>query len=363
MLRRLLRADSVPPVDSVACAFRRRSAWAALIAVAAMLTTANAQSGAVRITPNEAQRRVDVTIDGKPFTSYIWPTTLKKPVLWPIRAANGAVITRSYPLEAKAGERSDHPHQVGLWFNHGHVNGFDFWNNSEAIKAEDAKKFGTIVHKKIVSANGGELKVEMDWVAGDGTTLLRENTTFVFAGSGHTRTVDRITTLTALDKKVVFTDNKEGVLGMRMTRALEQPATKPEIFTDASGKATKVPVLDNSGVTGEYQSSEGRKGDAVWGTRGRWTLLGGKIDAHPVTVAILDHPKNPGYPTHWHARGYGLFSANMLGAKEFSKGQEELNFSIEPGKSATFRYRVVILNAEPKPETIEAEWKKFTAGS
>jgi hypothetical protein len=336
---------------------------AALAVLLATLITAGAQSAAVTITPNEAERRVDVTIDGKPFTSYIWPTTLKKPTLWPIRAANGAVITRSYPLEAKAGERSDHPHHVGLWFNHGNVNGFDFWNNSEAIKPEDAKKFGTIVHKKIASAQGGELKVEMDWVGGDGVTLLRENTTFVFAGEKDKRTIDRITTLTALDTKVVFTDNKEGVLGMRVTRALEQPATRPEIFTDASGKATKVPVLDNKGVTGEYLSSEGLKGDAVWSTRGRWTLLGGKIDAQPVTVAILDHPKNPGYPTHWHARGYGLFSANMLGAKEFSKGKEELNFSIEPGRSATFRHRIVILNADPNAAAIEAEWKKFTAGS
>jgi hypothetical protein len=332
-------------------------------AVLAMLTTAGAQSGAVKITPNEAERRVDVTIDGKPFTSYIWPTTLKKPTLWPIRAANGAVITRAYPLEAKAGERSDHPHQVGLWFNHGDVNGFDFWNNSEAIKPDQAKKFGTIVHKKIASTTGGELKVEMDWVGGDGVTLLRENTTFVFAGGSSMRTIDRITMLTALDKPVVFRDNKEGVLGMRMARALEQPATKAEIFTDASGKATKVPVLDNTGVTGQYISSEGLKGDAVWSTRGRWTLLGGKIDGQPVTVAILDHPSNPGYPTHWHARGYGLFSANMLGAREFSKGKETLDFSIPAGKSATFRHRIVILNADPKPEAIEAEWKKFTAGS
>ena len=340
----------------------------ALIATTSMLVIVSAQNGAVKITPNEAQRRVDVTIDGKPFTSYIWPTRLKKPVLWPIRAANGAMITRSYPLEPKAGERSDHPHQVGLWFNHGNVNGFDFWNNSEAIKPEDAKKFGTIEHRKIgevktLPSGEGELNVETHWVAGDGTTLLHETTKFIFAGDKDKRTIDRITTLTALDRKVVFTDNKEGVFGMRVTRALEQPATKPEIFTDASGKATKVPVLDNKGVTGEYVSSDGLKGDAVWGTRGRWTLLGGKIDEHPVTVAILDHPKNPGFPTYWHARGYGLFSANMLGAKEFSKGKEELNFAIEAGKSAAFRYRVVILNAQPKPEAIEAEYKAFTAGS
>ena len=349
-----------PPVSVPAIA-------TALLAAASVLVFASAQSGAVKMTPNETDRRVDVTIDGKPFTSYIWPRTLKKPVLWPIRAANGAVITRAFPLEAKAGERSDHPHQVGLWFNHGDVNGFDFWNNSEAIKPEEAKKFGTVIHRNVKSLkhspDAGELTVEMIWAGGDGSHLLHEQTTFVFSGGPDRRSIDRITTLTAHDKPVVFRDNKEGVLGMRMTRALEQPAEKPEIFTDASGKATKVPVLDNTGVSGAYVSSEGLKGDAVWGTRGRWTFLGGKIDAQPVTVAILDHPKNPGFPTYWHARGYGLFSANMLGAKVFSNGKEELNLTLEPKKSATFRYRIVILNAEPNPEAIEAEYKKFTAGS
>ena len=56
---------------------------------------------------------------------------------------------------------------------------------------------------------------------------------------------------------MVFKDNKEGVIGMRVARGLEQPATQPEIFTDASGRATTVKVLDNTGVTGRYTSSEG----------------------------------------------------------------------------------------------------------
>ena len=35
---------------------------------------------------------------GKPFTSYIWPTTLKKPVLYPIVDADG--VTRDARLAA-----------------------------------------------------------------------------------------------------------------------------------------------------------------------------------------------------------------------------------------------------------------------
>ena len=41
----------------------------------------------VDVVPNDAQRRVDVLVDGKPLTSYIYPTTLKKPTLYPVRSA------------------------------------------------------------------------------------------------------------------------------------------------------------------------------------------------------------------------------------------------------------------------------------
>lgn len=339
---------------------------AATIASLPALTAAQ-QGPRVQVTPNESARRVDITVDGKPFTSYIYPTSIKKPVLYPLRTATGIVVTRGFPLEPRKGERVDHPHHVGLWFNHGDVNGFDFWNNSDAIKPADAPKFGTILHKKIGAvqsgAGQGELNVEMDWIGGDGKPVLREQTKFIFRADATSRSIDRITTLTALDKPVVFRDNKEGVLGMRVTRALEQPADKPEVFTDASGKATAVPVLDNTGVTGNYVSSEGKTGDAVWGTRGRWTMLGGTVDGDKVTLAILDHPSNVGYPTYWHARGYGLFAANMLGAKVFSNGKEELNFTLQPGKSTTFKHRILILSGAATPEQIEKQYKAFTAGS
>jgi Family of unknown function (DUF6807)/3-keto-disaccharide hydrolase len=326
--------------------------------------TAAAAKG-VQVVADESGKRVDITIDGKPFTSYIYPDTLKKPVLYPIRTAAGTLVTRGFPLDPRPRERFDHPHHVGLWFNHGDVNGLDFWNNSYDIPADRAPKMGTIHHRRVVEAKGGadrgELAVEMEWDTADDVALLRETTRFIFRGAGDARSIDRITTLTALGRPVVFRDNKEGSLGLRVTRELEQPAEKPELFTDASGKATAVPVLDNTGVTGLYTSSEGLKGDAVWGTRGRWCMLAGKIGAEPVTLAILDHPSNPNSPTYWHARGYGLFSANVFGRKVFDPKQEELTLTLEPGKSVTFRHRVLILGTSATPESIEREFRTFAA--
>jgi hypothetical protein len=318
----------------------------------------------VQVIPNEAAQRVDVLVDGKPFTSYIFPSTIKKPTLYPVRTASGQAVTRGFPLDPTPGERVDHPHHVGLWFNYGDVNGLDFWNNSDAIKPADAPKMGTILHRQIREAESGqghgELEVTTEWVNHQGKPLLREDTEFVFHADGDVRAIDRITTLTALDEPVSFTDNKEGVLGLRVTRALEHPADKPEVFTDASGRPTPVAVLNNEGVTGNYVSSEGLQGDDVWGTRGRWTMLTGELEGEPVTVAMLDHPRNPGFPTYWHARGYGLFAANPLGQKVFSEGKEELNLRLAPGQSTTFRHRVVLLPGKADPAQIEAQYRDFT---
>ena len=333
--------------------------------VAAFLSAGPHPSEHVSVTVDEQDRRVDVSVDGQPFTSYIWPARLAKPVLYPLRTAKGTIITRGYPLEPRPGERVDHPHHAGMWLNYENVNGIDFWNNSEAIKPKDAPKMGTIQQRAIVAAKGGtdqgELEVEADWLTYDKKVLLKEHTRYVFRGGPTFRSVDRITTLQAQDEKVVFADAKDGMLGLRVVRALEMPSDKPEVFTDASGRATTVAKLDNTGVNGVYLTSEGKKGEAAWGTRGRWCNLSGKVGEEPVTISIFDHPSNPGFPTYWHARGYGLFAANPLGQKIFSNGKEELNLSLAPGQSVTFRYRVLISSEIATPENTEAAYKSIVA--
>jgi hypothetical protein len=308
---------------------------------------------------NESQKSVDVTIDGVFFTSYIFPDSLEKPVLYPILTAQGTPITRGFPIAPRAGERFDHPHHIGLWFNYGDVNGLDFWNNSSAIPASEKSKYGHIVHKSIKSISSGNkegrLEVELEWLNEAGEKLLTELTTFIFSGNEGKRVIDRISKLTAGGKEVSFTDNKEGMLGVRVARELEHPSEKPELFTDAAGKVTDVPTMNNDGVTGMYRSSEGIEGNEVWGTRGNWVSLNGKINDENISVVILDNPKNPGFPTYWHARGYGLFAANPLGQKALSGGKEELNFKLKANGSTDFKYRIILYSGKKIDESVIKE--------
>jgi hypothetical protein len=301
----------------------------------------------VEVISDEAHRAVNITIDGAPFTSYVWPTSLKKPVLYPLIIDGGIEVSRGYPLAPRSGERKDHPHHAGMWFNYGNVNGFDFWNNSDAIAPENRVKMGTIEQRKIVSTKSGkdrgELVVESVWITGENKELLKETAHYVFSRKGDVRVIDQEVRLEALDR-AVFHDDKEGLLGIRVARWLESPNEKGGIFTDADGRQTKVEGATGAGATGVYLTSEGKEGDAAWGTRGRWcTLTGKNPDGKPAVIAILDHPKNPGYPAYWHARGYGLFAVNPLGVKIFDPKANQLDFTIEKGKTATFRYRVMLI--------------------
>jgi len=323
---------------------------------------AGPSANGVQVVADKANRRVDITIDGQRFTSYIWPVSLKKPVLYPLVTDEGITVTRGFPLEPQPGERVDHPHHAGLWFNYGDANGFDFWNNSDAIEPENRAKMGTIVFKRIVStksgSNTGELVVESTWVTGENQPILDETTRYIFSRRDHARAIDQVITLKALDR-VVFNDDKEGLLGMRVAHWLESPDEKGGIFMDANGQPTKVDAGGTSDATGVYLTSEGVKGEAAWATRGRWCSLTGHTGNHTVTIAIIDSPKNPGYPTYWHARGYGLFAANPLGRSIFDPKQPAFNFSIEKNQTAVFRYRVILYSRDASVDELNREADRF----
>ncbi|MGD8780221.1 MAG: PmoA family protein [Ignavibacteria bacterium] len=320
----------------------------------------------IHLIKNDAEKRIDVKVNDELFTSYLYTDSLpvlKKTVLYPINAANGATITRGFPINPRPGERVDHPHHIGSWLNYGDVNGLDFWNNSDAIPPERESEMGTIRNESIVDIKSGKGKGELitasNWLAPEGTVLLKDTTHFIFYAGDGVRIIDRVIKLTALDEPVVFKDNKEGMIAIRVARQLELPSDQPVMLSDSHGKQTNVPVMDNKGVSGNYLSSEGIEGESVWGKRARWVALSGTVDTKDVTVVIFDNPGNVGFPTYWHARGYGLFAANPLGQAVFSNGEEKLNFSLAEGNSVTFKYRILILNGKADKNNIESEYQKF----
>jgi len=326
---------------------------------------ASAQTKKVVLTRDAKNTQVHISINGKPFTHFFFPDTIAKPVLYPIHAPNGTVITRGFPVTPIPGEPTDHPHHLGLWFNFGDVNGLDFWNNSYAIPADKKSAYGTVRFNKLNEVKSGEngfLSYAASWVDHQGLELLEEQTGYTFSEQQGVWVIDRVTTLTA-KKEVIFKDNKEGMLGLRMAHELQIPTFETKKFTDANGIETVIKAINDTIANGNYINSNGLKGDDVWGKKAVWCMMHAKMKQDSISVLILDHPKNEGYPTYWHARGYGLFAANPMGSNVFGKQNPVFQKTLQKGESVTFRFRVVVAAGKTilQQTVIESLQKSFAA--
>ena len=189
---------------------------------------------------------------------------------------------------------------------------------------------------------------------------MQAKTSFHISVAKNQRIIDRVTVFTAV-QDVQFADVKDGFLGLRVAHELELPIAVTKQYKDDKGIVTTVKANKDSTTTGNYITSAGATGDKAWGTRGTWCMLYGKMGKDTISIAIIDHPQNPGYPTYWHARNYGLFAANPLGQKVFSNGKETLNLKLEKGKSISFKYRIIIAadNTRLSEKEIAASMQTF----
>jgi hypothetical protein len=328
--------------------FSMRVGQLALLAALFLAVPAWAQ---VKITQGPEQ--IAVEIDGKPFTVfYVGGKDLNRPYLHPLRTASGKVVNRSFPAGQVAGETTDHPHQAGLFYGHGDVNGYNYWaiQNVPTAPSKSSATMGRIVLKNVGSVKSGKesgtVDVVLNWLTPDGKPLLTEARKMTFYAHPTLRIIDFDFDFTAIDK-VVFRDTKEGTFAMRMATVLEEPAAKEK--------------PGGPGRTGKLVNAQGGEREAnVWGKRSEWVDYSGEVDGERVGVVMMDHPGNPRHPTYWHSRGYGLHSINPFGVSDFLNDKTQNgSLTLEPGQHVRFRYRVVI-HPGTAPARLAELYKQYT---
>ncbi|WP_207421924.1 PmoA family protein [Desertivirga brevis] len=337
---------------------KKENKWLSIVFVMLIQSAFAQKAGRIRITEEKDKQRLDVLINDSLFTSLLYADSLRKHVLYPVNASGGITVTRGYPLKPQVGDQVDHPHQIGVWFNYGDVNGADYWNNSTKIDT-NKKAYGTIrVNKvsvvKTANRNPG-IKVNALWLNPGAKPVMAEETVYAFSEEAGARLISRETKLTAL-VDVSLKDNKEGLFGMRVSRQLEHPSDKAVEVMDSAGRRAK--VVEKNFTTGFYESSGGISGEAVFGTRAEWLKLSGKVDSKAVTLILMDHPQNVNYPAFLMSRGYGLFALNPLGAEFYTNGKEKLNLILKKGESKVFRHGLLV-GHELSNGQIDLLYKKF----
>ena len=195
-------------------------------------------------------------------------------------------------------------------------------------------------HKEHASTS---FTAELAWEA-KGKPILLEKRQYTITIAGTTSHVDVTSSMEPVGDKVTFGDTKEGSFAIRTAPSLRL------VGEVAKGKIT---------------NSEGVKDNDAWGKRARWVAYHGPDSAGtPQVIAILDHNKNLRHPTWWHARNYGLLTANPFGIRAFRdnsvKGSGD--FHLNKGQSLTQRYRLLLHEGSLESAKIEEAWTSFAAG-
>lgn len=225
----------------------------------------------------------------------------RRPYFYPLIGPGDVGITRGYPMVERPGEEKDHPHHTSFFFAHGDVNGANFWMGSTVKPKESPEVLSGPVFGSLFSENL--------W-SKDKEAILTERQSFSVLNVAPEIVMDCEIDLSAENAPVVFGQTKEGGFAIRVATGL----------TEKAGAT----MLDSEGRHGEKE---------IWSKTAAWVDYSGTVDGKKVGVTIMNHPKSYGFPTTWHARGYGLFSANPF----MNKAE-----TIPKETGITLRYRVYV---------------------
>lgn len=254
------------------------------------------------------------------------------PYLYPLVGPDGVSLTRHFPMRPNIpGEASDHPHHRSFWFTHGDVNGHDFWHSPDHQS--------TIAHQSFKKVENGTFTVALTWQHKE-EALLQEERTYHFEKPDEQSLVIKVTSHLTAATEVTFGDTKEGSFALRVAPTLrhEGPVAKGSII-----------------------NSEGKDGKAAWGQQADWVCYHGPdAKGNQVALTLMDHPDNLRHPTRWHARSYGLLTANPFGEKGFTK-KGNGSHTLKKGQTLTQQYALVIQSGPFRKTAVEEAYRSFAA--
>ena len=264
-----------------------------------------------------------ITIDGKLFTEYRYGHYVCRPYFYPLYTPDGQGLTRAYPAEDVEGENQDHYHHRSVYTAHGLVNGYNLW--------DEGTDHGAMLQRgePVVGVVDGVATIDgiVDWFGPEGQKLLEERRSISISVEGELRVFDQRSEFRALYGDVTFGDTKEGGLySIRVPTAMD--AKDKGRIENSEGKV--------------YENGEGK--EETWGVQAAWVDYSGPLPSgQEWGHTVVDHKDNALFPTYWHVRGYGLFTANPFGVHDF-KGDESIDASwtIPGGEKRIFRFRHIV---------------------
>ena len=328
--------------------------------------------------------RIRVYLGDEFFAEYR-PDFKGSPIIWPICGPHQALATRAWPMIdvvepdkeddatmrevyrnaalAERGGVKDHPHHRSLWFNHGDVNGGDFWGGTPSTIRQ--------INGANVEAHNGVVTITTEnlWYNDKQGRDICRDVRVVSFGELKTpqeiRYIDFSITITALEDNVVFGDTKEGSFGIRVPSPMN--VTSKKLSPDWGGA-----ILNDNGD----------KDADTWSKQSRWVNYTGPVASYltgqqlqdaldakdersfPLTtlgIAVLDGPNSLGAHPWRHVRDYGLFASNPFGRHDFEPQNPGVNGAqkLNKGDSLTFKFRTLWHDGTLLPSELDQLYEEY----
>ncbi len=229
--------------------------------------------------------RIDITINNRFFTSYLFPGNEKYPFFFPVNGPK----TGSSVTSMRNGE---YPHHSSLFFGCDRVNGGNYWQ-------EGLERGRIISDGAMIAEQDSQHVVIVDnctWKRPDAPSPVKDSRKIIItAPSSGLYQIDFEIKIEML-MDVTIEKTNHSLFSVRMD---------PDLSVKCGGT-----MVNASGDSGEK---------ATFGKSSPWMDYFGKRGEVIEGLAILQHPGNIDYPAPWFTRDYGFFADIALLARLTAK--------------------------------------------
>jgi len=277
-------------------------------------------ASAAKITAEKVGSKINVTIDGRFFTSYIFSEDEKYPFFYPVNGpVSGGTVTSM--------RNAVYPHHTSLFFGCDLVNGGNYWQ-------EGLERGRIISVNALIEKQGGDSVVITDeciWSRPGALSPVKDTRRYTIISPSSAMTLIDVEITMEMLMDVHIKKTNHSLFSARM--AADLAVTNGGTMINAEGAKSE---KDTFGKVSPWIDFHGKRGSAIEG------------------LAIMQHPSNPWYPSPWFTRDYGFISPTPM---YWPVNGEETY--MKEGTNLRLRYRVVVHAGDHLEAKIAQEFEKY----
>jgi len=283
-------------------------------------TVISLSANGAKITAVKIGSKINVIIDGKFFTSYIFSEDEKYPFFYPVNGplSGGSVTSMRNAI---------YPHHTSLFFGCDLVNGGNYWQ-------EDLERGRIISVNPQILKEGGDTVIITDeciWSRPGALSPVKDTRKFIITTPSESVTQIDVEITMEMLMDVHIRKTNHSLFSARM--AADLSVTNGGTMINAEGARSEKETFGKGSPWIDYS---GKRGDVIEG------------------LTIMQHPSNPWYPSPWFTRDYGFMSPTPMYWPE--NGEETF---MKKGTSLLLRYRVMVHAGDHLAAKIEEAFEKY----